>query len=449
MGKLFGTDGIRGEANQYPMTPEIAFGVGRAMAHLFKKEGHRAVIIIGKDTRLSGYMLESSLEAGITSMGGYSYLVGVMPTPAIAFVTQSMRADAGVVISASHNPFQDNGLKIFGGDGYKLSDEQEDFIEDLILNNKLSDLVPRGPNIGKAYRLDGVNGRYIVFAKNTFPRNLSMEGMKIVLDTANGATYKVAPDTFHELGANIEVIHKTPNGTNINDGCGSQHTEILRKKVVECGAALGLAFDGDGDRLIAIDEKGREITGDQIMVICANILKREGKLKNDLLVTTVMSNLGLTVACKKYGFKHHASKVGDRYVLEDMKRLDGIIGGEEAGHMIFLDHHTTGDGIIAALQLVAAMIKEGKPLSELARMMDIFPQKLINVDVKRKPNIEDVPKLVEAIRQAESELGGEGRVLVRYSGTQNMCRVMVEGPSDAVTEKYCRQIADVVKSELG
>ena len=449
MGKLFGTDGIRGEANQYPMTPEIAFGVGRAMAHLFKKEGHRAVIIIGKDTRLSGYMMESSLEAGITSMGGYSYLVGVMPTPAIAFVTQSMRADAGVVISASHNPFQDNGLKIFGGDGYKLSDEQEDFIEDLILNNKLSDLVPRGPDIGKAYRLDGVNGRYIVFAKNTFPRNLSMEGMKIVLDTANGATYKVAPDTFHELGANIEVIHKTPNGTNINDGCGSQHTEILRRKVVECGAAIGLAFDGDGDRLIAIDEKGREITGDQIMVICANILKREGKLKNDLLVTTVMSNLGLTVACKKYGFKHHASKVGDRYVLEDMKRLDGIIGGEEAGHMIFLDHHTTGDGIIAALQLVAAMIKEGKPLSELSRMMDIFPQKLINVDVKRKPNIEDVPKLVEAIRQAESELGGEGRVLVRYSGTQNMCRVMVEGPSDAVTEKYCRQIADVVKSELG
>jgi len=419
------------------------------MAHLFKKEGHRAVVIIGKDTRLSGYMLESSLEAGITSMGGYSYLVGVMPTPAIAFVTQSMRADAGVVISASHNPFQDNGLKIFGGDGYKLSDEQEDFIEDLILNNKLSDLVSRGHDIGKAYRLDGVNGRYIVFAKNTFPRNLSMEGMKIVLDTANGATYKVAPDTFHELGANIEVIHKTPNGTNINDGCGSQHTEILRKKVVECGAAMGLAFDGDGDRLIAIDEKGREITGDQIMVICANILKREGKLKNDLLVTTVMSNLGLTVACKKYGFKHHASKVGDRYVLEDMKRLDGIIGGEEAGHMIFLDHHTTGDGIIAALQLVAAMIKEGKPLSELSRMMDIFPQKLINVDVKRKPNIEDVPKLVEAIRQAESELGGEGRVLVRYSGTQNMCRVMVEGPSDAVTEKYCRQIADVVKSELG
>ena len=448
MGKLFGTDGIRGEANRYPMTPEIAFGVGRAIAHLFKKEGHRAVVIIGKDTRLSGYMLESALESGITSMGGYSHLVGVMPTPAIAFVTQSMRADAGVVISASHNPFQDNGLKIFGGDGYKLTDDQENVIEDIVLSNKLADAMSTGQNIGKAFRPEGVNGRYIVFAKNSFPRHLSMEGMKIVLDTANGATYKVAPDTFNELGANVDIIHKTPNGVNINDKCGSQHTEILREKVVQSGAAIGLAFDGDGDRLIAIDEKGREITGDQIMVICANILKKEGQLKNDLLVTTVMSNLGLTVACKKYGFKHHASKVGDRYVLEDMKKLHGIIGGEEAGHMIFLNHHTTGDGIIAALQLVAAMIKEGKPLSELARMMDIFPQKLINVDVQRKPDIDKVPKLMEAIRQVEKELGDEGRVLVRYSGTQNMCRVMVEGPSDVVTEKYCRAIADVVKSEL-
>ncbi len=449
MGKLFGTDGIRGEANTYPMTSEIAFGVGRAIAHLFKKKGHRSVVIIGKDTRLSGYMLESSLEAGITSMGGYSYLVGVMPTPGIAFVTQSMRADAGVVISASHNPFQDNGLKIFGGDGYKLTDEQEETIEDLILNNKLSDLMATGQDIGRAFRLEGVNGRYIVFAKNTFPRNLNMEGMKIVLDTANGATYRVAPDTFNELGADVDIIHKTPNGININDKCGSQHTEILKEKVVNNGASLGLAFDGDGDRLIAVDEKGNEITGDQILVICANILKKEGKLKNDLLVSTVMSNLGLKIACKKYGFKHHASKVGDRYVLEDMLKMGSVIGGEEAGHMIFLEHHTTGDGIIAALQLVAAMVKEGKPLSELARMMDIFPQKLINVNVKSKPDIDKVPKLVEAIKQVEKELGEEGRVLVRYSGTQNMCRVMVEGPSDTVTAKYCQQLADIVKSELG
>ena len=449
MGVLFGTDGIRGEANRYPMSAEIAFGVGQAMAHLFKKKGHRSVIIIGKDTRISGYMLESSLEAGITSMGGQAYLVGVLPTPGIAFATQSMRADAGVVISASHNPYQDNGLKIFGGDGFKLNDAQEAVIEDLILNNKLTDMLPAAKDMGRAARIEGVNGRYIVFLKNTFPRNLSMEGMKIALDTANGATYRVAPDAFTELGADVEVIHKTPDGMNINDQCGSQHTERLKKKVVECGAAIGMAFDGDGDRLIAVDEKGNEITGDQILVICANVLKKDGKLKNDLLVSTVMSNLGLTVACKKYGFRHHASKVGDRYVLEDMQRLGAIIGGEDAGHMIFLDHHTTGDGIIAAMQLLAAMIREGKPLSELARQMDIFPQKLINVDVKSKPDIAAIPRIVEVIQQVEQELRDEGRVLVRYSGTQNMCRVMVEGPSLEVTEKYCRQIADVVEEIIG
>ena len=449
MGKLFGTDGIRGEANRYPMSAEIAFGVGQAVAHLFKKNGHRARVIIGKDTRLSGYMLESSLEAGITSMGGYPYLVGVLPTPGIAFIAQSMRADAGIVISASHNPFQDNGLKIFGGDGFKLTDEEENSIEDLILNNNLAGLLPTSAGMGKAFRIDDVHGRYIVFLKNSFPRNLSMEGMKIVLDTANGATYKVAPEAFIELGADVEVIHNTPDGVNINDKCGSQHTGDLRKKVLESGAAIGLAFDGDGDRLIAVDEKGKEITGDQILIICANIMKKEDKLVNDLLVSTVMSNLGLRVACKKYGFKHHASKVGDRYVLEDMLKMGSVIGGEEAGHMIFLDHHTTGDGIVAAMQLVAAMVKEGKPLSELAGMMDIFPQKLINIDVKSKPDIDKVPKLAEAIAQVERELGEEGRVLVRYSGTQNMCRVMVEGPSDAVTEKYCRDLADIVKSEIG
>jgi phosphoglucosamine mutase len=449
MGKLFGTDGIRGEANRYPMSAEIAFGVGQAVAHVFKKNGHRARVIIGKDTRISGYMLESSLEAGITSMGGHPYLVGVLPTPGIAFIAQSMRADAGVVISASHNPYQDNGLKIFSGNGFKLTDEEEEAIEDLILNNKLSDLLPVAKGMGKAFRMEDVQGRYIVFLKNTFPRNLSMEGLKIVLDTANGATYRVAPTAFTELGAEVEVIHNNPNGININDQCGSQHTQDLKKKVVETGAAIGLAFDGDGDRLIAVDEKGNEITGDQVLIICANMLKKDGKLKNDLLVTTVMSNLGLRMACKKYGFKHHASKVGDRYVLEDMLSMGAIIGGEEAGHMIFLDHHTTGDGIIAAMQLIAAMVREGKPLSEMASMMDVFPQKLINVDVKRKPDIATIPRLVEAIRQAERELGEEGRVLVRYSGTQNMCRVMVEGPSAAVTEKYCGQIADVVLSELG
>lgn len=449
MGKLFGTDGIRGEANQYPMTPEIAFGVGRAIAHLFKKDGHRAVIIIGKDTRLSGYMLESSLEAGVTSMGGNPYLVGVLPTPGIAFITQSMRADAGIVISASHNPYQDNGLKIFDAGGFKLTDKQEDKIESLILGDTLTGLLPRAKEMGKASRINDVHGRYIVFLKNSFPRDLSMEGMKIVLDTSNGATYRIAPDAFYELGADIEVIHNTPNGININDGCGSQHTQDLKNTVVSHGAALGLAFDGDGDRLIAVDEKGNELTGDQMLTICAYVLKKEGRLKNDLLVSTVMSNLGLRMACKKYGFKHHASSIGDRYVLADMLRLGAVIGGEDAGHMIFLEHHKTGDGIIAAMQLIAAMLKEGKPLSELAQLMNVFPQKLINIDVKSKPDIAKIPGVMEAIAEVERALGEEGRVLVRYSGTQHMCRIMVEGPSVDITEKYCRQIADVVKNEIG
>lgn len=449
MGKLFGTDGIRGEANRYPMDAAIAFSVGQAVASLFKKADHKTRVVIGKDTRISGYMLESSLEAGISSMGGISYLVRVLPTPGIAFITQSMRADAGIVISASHNPYQDNGIKIFSGNGFKLSDEKEETIENLILSGRLPEMVPEAREMGRSYRMEDALGRYIVFLKNTFPRDLSMEGMKIVIDAANGATYRVAPATFTELGAQVDVIHDDPNGLNINDQCGSQYTRDLEKRVKETGAAIGLAFDGDGDRLIAVDEKGRTLTGDQILIICARRLKEQGKLKNDLLVSTVMSNLGLTFACKKYGFKHHASKVGDRYVLEDMQRLGAVIGGEESGHMIFLDHHTTGDGILTALQLIAAMIKEDKPLSELSKMMEIFPQKLINVPVKSKPDISTVPQVAAVIKQTEAELGDRGRVLVRYSGTQNACRVMVEGPTDELTQKYCKQIADVVKAALG
>jgi phosphoglucosamine mutase len=449
MGKLFGTDGVRGEANRYPMNAEIAFAIGQAVVYLLKKEHSRPRIVIGKDTRISGYMLESALESGITSMGGNPYLLGVLPTPGIAFIAQSMRANAGIVISASHNPYQDNGIKIFSGSGFKLSDEQEEAIEDLLHSNMLHSLVPPVKDMGQAFRLEDVHGRYIVFLKNTFPRDLSIEGMKIVLDTANGATYKVAPETFWELGADIEVIHNTPNGININDNCGSQHTQDLKKKVVESGAAIGLAFDGDGDRLIAVDEKGHEITGDQILLICTKMLKEQGKLKNNLLVSTVMSNLGLRVACKKYGFKYHAAKVGDRYVLEDMLQLGSVIGGEDSGHTIFLNHHTAGDGIVTALQLLAAMVKTGKPLSELARMMDVYPQKLINVDVRSKPDIKTVPQITEVIEMVENELGNDGRVLVRFSGTQNMCRVMVEGPSHEVTEKHCKEIAEIIKNLLG
>jgi len=449
MGRLFGTDGIRGEANRYPMNSQIAFGVGQAVAYLFKRGSHRAKIIIGKDTRISGYMLEGSLEAGVTSMGGNPYLVGVLPTPGIAFITQSMRADAGIVISASHNPYEDNGIKVFNAAGSKLSDEQEEAIEDLILNDKLTSLLPPPREMGQAFRIEDVQGRYIVFLKNTFARELSMEGMKIVLDVANGATYKVAPDAFVELGADVEVIHNTPNGLNINDKCGSQHIDDLRKRVVEKGASIGLAFDGDGDRLIAVDEKGNGITGDQVLLICALALKEQGRLKNNLIVSTVMSNLGLRLACKQYGFRHHASKVGDRYVLEDMLRLGAVVGGEESGHLLFLDHHSTGDGIVTAMQLIAAMVRSGRPLSELSGMMDVFPQKLINVDVKEKREISSVPEIQRAVRQAEKELGERGRVLIRYSGTQNMCRIMVEGPTEAITEKHCSHLAAIVKQFLG
>lgn len=449
MGTLFGTDGIRGEANRYPMDAMTAFAVGQAVTRVLEKTHHTTRVIIGKDTRLSGYMLESALESGVTSMGGVPYLVGVLPTPGIAFITESMRADAGVVISASHNPYQDNGIKVFSGAGFKLSDEQEAEIEALVFGGSLPELVPPPRDMGRAYRLSDAAGRYIVFLKNTFPRRLSMEGLKIVLDTANGATYRVAPNAFTELGAEVTVIHNTPNGLNINENCGSQHTDDLKRAVVETGSAIGLALDGDGDRLIAVDEKGTEINGDQILIICANMLKQEGRLKNDLLVSTIMSNMGVSVAARKHGFKSHAAKVGDRYVMEDMVRLGAVIGGEQSGHMIFLDHHTTGDGILTAMQLVAAMLKAGKPLSELAKLMDVFPQKLINVDVKSKPDIQTVPEIVEAIKAAEAELKDKGRVLVRYSGTQNICRIMVEGPTQELTDEFAAQVADIVRAAIG
>jgi len=449
MGTLFGTDGIRGEANRYPMDAMTAFAVGQAVTRVLRKTHHTTRVVIGKDTRLSGYMLESALESGVTSMGGVPYLVGVLPTPGIAFMTESMRADAGVVISASHNPYQDNGIKVFSGAGFKLSDAQESEIEELILGGKLPEMVPPPHDMGRAYRLDDATGRYIVFLKNTFPRSLSMEGLKVVLDTANGATYKVAPEAFTELGADVTVIHNTPDGLNINKDCGSQHTDDLKRTVLETGAAVGLAFDGDGDRLIAVDELGNELTGDQILIICANMLKAEGRLKNDLVVSTIMSNMGFGVAAKKYGFTNHAAKVGDRYVLEEMQRLGAVIGGEESGHTIFLDYHTTGDGMLTAIQLLTAMLLAGQPLSELAKQMDVFPQRLINVDVQSKPDISTVPTIVDAIKAVEAELKDEGRVLVRYSGTQNMCRVMVEGPTKELTDRYAEQVADVVKAAIG
>jgi phosphoglucosamine mutase len=449
LGELFGTDGIRGEANLYPMDAHTALAIGQAVALLFKGSRRAPRIVIGRDTRLSGPMLEAALQAGVISMGGEAYLVGVLPTPGIAFVTQSMRAEAGAVISASHNPAQDNGIKIFSGAGMKLSDEQEARIEELVVSGETPRMVPQARGIGRPVPIDDATGRYIVFLKGTLPRPLSLEGLKIVLDTGNGATYEVAPAAFSELGAEVVVLHDRPDGHNINDDCGSQHTQDLRGAVVEHRAHLGLAFDGDGDRLIAVDEKGKELSGDQTLLACALWLRERGRLKNDLIVATVMSNMGLHVACQKMGLKVHEAKVGDRQVLEDMIRLGGVIGGEQSGHMIFLDRHSTGDGILSGIQLVAAMIDSGKPLSELAGAMEVFPQKLMNVEVKSKPEISTVPQIVDAIRQVETDLKGKGRVLVRYSGTQRMCRVMVEGPTEEITEKYAQQLAEVVRAAIG
>jgi phosphoglucosamine mutase len=449
MGMLFGTDGIRGEANRYPMDAGTAFAVGQAITQILRRNGHTPVVIIGKDTRISGYMLESALESGVTSMGGMAYLCGVMPTPAMAYLTESMRADAGVAISASHNPYHDNGLKVFAGTGYKLSDEQEAEVEALVLSGRLPEMVPPARGMGRAKRLDDAIGRYVVFLKNTFPRGLSIEGLKVAMDVAHGATYKVAPAAFVELGADVTVVHNSPNGFNINEGSGSQHTEELQRTVLATGSAIGLAFDGDGDRLIAVDENGGKITGDQILLICALMLQAEGRLNKDLLVSTVMSNLGLRIACQRYGLRHHAAKVGDRNVLEDMIALGAVLGGEDSGHVIFREYHTTGDGILTALQLVAAMLKEGKPLSELGRLMDVFPQKLISIRVTSKPDLVTVAVVREAIERAEASLGDEGRILVRYSGTEPLCRVMVEGPTVEATDQWAEEVAQVVRDSLG
>lgn len=450
MARLFGTDGVRGVANMPPMTAEMVLDIGRATAFVCKRDGgqHRRRIVIGKDTRISGYMLENALTAGITSMGVDVLLVGPMPTPGIAFITRSMRADAGMVISASHNPYQDNGIKIFSRDGYKLPDVVEDEIEEMITSGRIRDIRPTADDIGKARRIDDALGRYIVFCKDTFPEDLSIEGMRIVLDCANGATYRVAPIIFAELGAEVIAIHNEPNGTNINDGCGSQHTQDLSAKVRETGAQIGLAFDGDGDRLIAVDENGVELTGDHVLAICGNVLKSRGQLKNNLLVTTVMANFGLNVALRSLGIEFATAQVGDRYVLEMMRERGASLGGEASGHLIFHDHHTTGDGLISALQLLSAMQAARKPLSELAKIMSFTPQKLINVDVRHKPPIEQSPPILAAIRQAEAELAARGRVLVRYSGTQSMCRVMVEGPTEEMTNRLATEIAAVVKQSL-
>jgi len=449
MGKLFGTDGIRGVANTEPMTAETALAVGRAIAYICKNHNRRHRIVIGKDTRLSGYMLENALSAGICSMGVDVLLVGPLPTPGIAFTTQSMRADAGVVISASHNLYEDNGIKIFSGDGFKIPDALEGKIEELVSTGQINHIRPTAGEIGKAFRIDDAIGRYIVFCKNTFPSELTLDGMRIVLDCANGATYKVAPIIFSELGAEVAAIHAAPDGRNINLNCGSQHTEDLGRKVCELKADIGLAFDGDGDRMIAVDETGTELSGDHVMLSCAGHLMQQGRLTNNRVIITPMSNFGLRRVFDRMGIAYEDAEVGDRNVLELMKQRGAVLGGEQSGHVIFRDHHTTGDGIITALQFLAAMIETGRKVSEFGRSMTIVPQKLINVPVKSRPEISGLPAVTAAIKAAEAELAQNGRVLVRYSGTQMLCRVMVEGPTDEMTSRLARHIADAVKAAIG
>jgi len=451
MDKLFGTDGIRGKANVWPMTTEVVMQVGRALAYVIKKHSHRHKIVVGKDTRLSGYMIETALSAGICSMGVDVLLIGPLPTPGIAFLTTNMRADAGVVISASHNPYDDNGIKFFARNGFKLPDKIESEIEKLVLaeNDCIDTIRPTATEIGKAFRIEDAIGRYIVFLKNTLPKGMLFDGFKIVLDCAHGAGYKVAPMVFSELGANLTLIGVKPDGTNINDQCGALYPEEVIKKVKETGADLGLALDGDGDRVILIDEKGNIVDGDKILAICGNYLKKQGELKHNIVVGTVMSNFGLELALKQRGIRLIRTPVGDRYVTEALRASGSSIGGEPCGHVVFLDHHTTGDGILTALQVITIMLMENKPLSELGSIMEPLPQKMINIKVKEKPLFEKNPAINEVINKAQETLADQGRVVLRYSGTEPVARVMVEGKNGHLVEKLANNLAEVIQKHIG
>lgn len=450
MRTLFGTDGIRGVANTYPMTIDMAMKIGRAVAYIFKnQQGRRHRILIGKDTRLSCYMLENAMAAGVCSMGADVLLLGPMPTPAIAFLTANMRADAGVVISASHNSFEDNGIKLFSGDGFKLPDELEARIEDLIDSPLLVKEQPIGRGVGKAFRIDDAQGRYIVFLKYTFPKLLTLDGLKIVIDCANGATYKVAPAVFEELGADVVKLGVTPNGTNINENCGALYPGLLREAVLSNNAHIGIAFDGDGDRVIVVDEKGSIVDGDHIMAICAKHLINENRLKDNTVVATVMSNMGLEVALQGMGGRLVRTRVGDRYVVETMREGGYNFGGEQSGHLIFMDYMTTGDGILAALQLLAIMQLTGLPLSELAKVMESFPQVLYNLRIKERRSPDEIKGLDKIQRDLLDKMKGRGRILIRPSGTEPLMRIMVEGEDKEHIHTVARAIMEYIEAQCG
>lgn len=446
--RIFGTDGLRGQVNLFPMLPEVALRLGLAAGQYFRNGKHKSKVVIGKDTRISGYIFETALTSGFCASGMDVLLVGPMPTPAISFLTRNMRADLGVVISASHNPFMDNGIKFFDSQGFKLPDAVEDSITKLVMRNDTEWDYPYPENVGKAFKIQDSPGRYIVSLKHSFPNHLTLEGMKIVIDCAHGATYRVAPLIFEELGAKVIKVGVEPNGLNINDKCGSMYPEGIAHRVREEHADLGLALDGDGDRLIVVDEKGRVLDGDQIMALCALEMMERNALPGKTLVATVMSNMALELFMAGHGGKLVRTAVGDRYVVEAMRREGALLGGEQSGHLIFMDHSTTGDGILAALQLIRVMLEKGKPLSELAHLLEPLPQVLLNVHVERKVPFEQVDAVIKAVSDCESRLEGKGRVLLRYSGTESVARVMVEGEEEPMVAREAELLAEVLREHL-
>jgi phosphoglucosamine mutase len=449
--KLFGTDGVRGRANEGNMTPEVAFQLGAALTYQAKRGArHQPRIVIGKDTRVSGYLFEYALCSGICAMGGRVMLTGPLPTPAIALLTQSMRADAGIVISASHNPYYDNGLKVFGPDGFKLPDESEEELERLMESSALLGARGKGVQIGTAERIEGARGRYVQFVKSTFPSDLTLEGLSIVVDAAHGAAYATAPEVFSELGADVHAIGVRPNGKNINDHCGAVHPENCANQVRRRKAHIGVAVDGDADRVVLIDERGDEVNGDALLALCATRMLRKNKLNKRTLVTTVMSSIGLEHAVAREKGRLLRVGVGDRYVVEAMRSHGLNFGGEQSGHLVFLDHARTGDGLIAALQVLEILVREQRPLSELAaEVIEHVPQVLINVSLSVKKPLEELPKTRASIRAAEHKLDGDGRVLVRWSGTEPKLRILVEGPDKRQIDKMAKEIAKVAEQEIG
>jgi phosphoglucosamine mutase len=441
--KLFGTDGVRGTANVHPMTAEVALALGQAVAHVFASSRRdRTQIIIGKDTRLSGYLFEDALAAGICSMGADVIQVGPMPTPGMAFLTVDMRCDAGVMISASHNPYQDNGIKFFSSDGFKLPDVVEERIESLVASGELAGQRAAPDEVGQARRIEDETGRYVVFLKHTFPKELSLDGLRVALDCAHGAAYRVGPTVLQELGAHVIPLGVTPNGRNINDGCGALYPEAVAAAVRESGAHVGIALDGDADRCVMVDDLGQIVDGDVLLALCAADLHSRDGLAGGGVVATVMSNLGLEKSLESLGLHLLRTQVGDRYVVEAMRKGGYNLGGEQSGHILFLDHNTSGDGLMTALQTLAVMRRTERPLSELISGFERFPQALVNVVVKQKRPLEDLPDMMTALRRVESELAGRGRVLIRYSGTEAKARVMVEGDDDARVQQYAAELAE-------